>query len=466
MHSISVQHFEDWRTAARALLAAEVPPADIHWDQHHQEQRSLFGADNLPSELLSPTAPSPAARVPPEFLTLAKHVAAHREPQRWEILYRTLWRLTHGERHLLQVTTDGDIYQLTQMNKAIKRDIHKMHAFVRFRKIEVSGEEVFVAWHRPDHRIVRLATPFFARRFSTMTWSILTPDESAHWDQQSLSFGDGVPASEAPQQDALEELWQTYYANIFNPARVNVAQMKKEMPVRHWPTLPESKLIPELLQRAAARVDTMIDTREGPASSAAQFIPASFDLTSLASAAGKCTACDLHCHATQTVFGNGPSNARIVLIGEQPADNEDLAGLPFVGPAGQLLDDALHQAGLPREQVYLTNVVKHFKFTPRGKRRLHQKPDSREVAACLPWLEAELSLLKPATIVCLGSTSAQALFGRDFRLTTGRGQRIRSHFADQALATWHPAAILRMPEPNRRDEMQRQLVHDLMIARN
>lgn len=464
MRFITVSNFEAWRTAARSLLAAQVSPADVHWSVADNDQRSLFANDFAADALPPPAQTAAPARVPPEFPTLAKNVAAHREPRRWELLYRTLWRLTHEERHLLQVTTDADVYALTQMNKAIKRDIHKMHAFVRFRKIEVAGDEAYIAWHRPDHHIVRLATPFFARRFPTMTWSVLTPDESAHWDQQSLLFGPGVPASEAPQEDSLEELWQTYYANIFNPSRLNTAQMKKEMPVRHWPTLPEARVIPELLERAAARVSTMIDTKEGLATSAAQFIPANFDLQLLAEAASNCTACDLHCRATQTVFGRGPSNASIVLVGEQPGDMEDLAGEPFVGPAGQLLDEALRQVGLPREAVYLTNVVKHFKYEPRGKRRIHQKPDSREITACRPWLEAELSVLRPQVIVCLGSTSSQAIFGRDFRLTAQRGRLLPSNFSPLTLATWHPAGILRMPEASRQRQMREQLVADLQRA--
>ena len=458
MRFVQAERFEDWRETARSLLAAEVSPAEVHWSARGNEL--LFGSEE---ELLPMKATT--IRVPPEFVALAKDVAFHRDANRWELLYRLLWRLTHGERQLLEVLTDDDVRTAEQMQKAVKRDEHKMHAFVRFRRVvDGDGQERFIAWHRPDHLIVRMAAPFFARRFSGMQWSILTPDESAHWDGNALTYSPGVPASLAPKQDALDELWRTYYANIFNPARVNVAQMKKEMPVRHWATLPEAQLIPELLAQAESRVRTMIDEREGFSTSAAAFIPAQYDLRSLAAAAKSCTACDLHCHATQTVFGRGPANARLVLLGEQPGDQEDLEGLPFVGPAGQLLADVCAQVGLDRQQVYQTNVVKHFKFVLRGKRRLHQKPGSREISACQPWLAAELNLIKPITLVCLGSTAAQAIFGRGFRLSEDRGKFSATQFAKQTIATWHPAAILRMTNDARQQEMREQLVRDLTIS--
>jgi uracil-DNA glycosylase len=406
MHFENVQTFDDWRVAARRLIAVNISPSDVQWTGQ-AIQPTLFAS------AFTPTPAETAFSVPKTFLEIAKHVACHRDALRWSLLYRTLWRLKHGEPNLLQITTDDDVYALTQMQKAVTRDVHKMKAFVRFRKVvEPDGQENYIAWHRPDHRIVRLAAPFFARRFQGMNWSILTPDESVTWDQRSLQYGPGVPASEAPDDDALEELWKTYYASIFNPARVKIAMMKREMPVRHWPTLPEASLIPGLLQEAPSRVAAMIDKHEGFAETATNFMPESTDLESLRQAAQNCTACHLCHQATQTVFGEGPSNARIVLVGEQPGDREDIEGHPFVGPAGKLLDQALREAGIDRSEVYITNVVKHFKFTesatPRGKRRIHQKPDSREIFACRPWLEAELSAIKPEVVVCLGATPAQS----------------------------------------------------------
>ncbi len=212
----------------------------------------------------------------------------------------------------------------------------------------------------------------------------------------------------------------------------------------------------------------MIESREGFGTTATHFFPADISLPSLARAADCCRACDLHQHATQTVFGRGPATAKIVLVGEQPGDREDIEGKPFVGPAGKLLDMALEQAGVNRDEVYITNVVKHFKFTEqtsgRGKHRLHKKPDSREIFACRPWLEAELAAIQPDAIVCLGATSAQALFGRDFRITKQRGVVLPTQWCEQTIATWHPAAILRMPDEVRRAAMEKQLIEDLAVA--
>jgi DNA polymerase len=178
-------------------------------------------------------------------------------------------------------------------------------------------------------------------------------------------------------------------------------------------------------------------------------------------AAKGCTACDLHARATQTVFGEGSREARVMLIGEQPGDKEDIAGRPFVGPAGRILDEALEIAGIDRGMVYVTNVVKHFKWRPRGKRRLHEKPNAVEIAACRFWLEMELSLVKPEVVVCLGATAAQALLGRAFRVTRDRGVFVDSPLAPHVIATIHPSAILRAPDDETRAEEIKRFIADL-----
>ena len=198
--------------------------------------------------------------------------------------------------------------------------------------------------------------------------------------------------------------------------------------------------------------------------SASDLIPPTLTWKSLHHAASACKACHLWEHATQTVFGEGKSHAPLMLVGEQPGNDEDLAGHPFVGPAGRLLDEALQSAGIDRAQTYVTNVVKHFKFEPRGKRRIHAKPNATEISACLPWLAAELELVKPAVLVCLGATAAQALLGRTFHVTKERGKFVASKLAPHVLATVHPSSILRAPDADaRRTEMQ-SLIDDLKIA--
>jgi uracil-DNA glycosylase len=197
---------------------------------------------------------------------------------------------------------------------------------------------------------------------------------------------------------------------------------------------------------------------------AEEFLPARFNLKSLRDAAQHCRGCDLYQQATQVVFGEGPRKARLILLGEIPGDEEDMQGRPFVGPAGRLLDNALDLAGLARDEVYVTNAVKHFRWEPRGKRRLHKKPSARQIEACKPWLHAEILVVKPEGIVCLGATAAQTMLGRDFRITKHRGKFFTSDDVAWLMATYHPSAILRAPDKEDRDQMRSEFVHDLHLA--
>ena len=193
-------------------------------------------------------------------------------------------------------------------------------------------------------------------------------------------------------------------------------------------------------------------------------VPETSSLTTLKNAAKRCTACHLFKHATQTVFGEGPKGAKLMLLGEQPGDQEDLAGKPFVGPAGKILDRALEEAGINRAEVYVTNTVKHFKWEPRGKRRIHKKPNSREIAACRPWLEAELRVVDPGLLVCLGATASQAIFGPAFRVTRDRGKVLKSELAPKVVATVHPSSLLRQPDEESREREYQLFVGDLRVA--
>ena len=444
MRHVSVaEGFEPWREVARKLLAEDVPPEQVLWTDPNAGEGVLFDAAPPPAAVLEPKA-----RVPADFVTLAKTVVCHRDVAKWPLLYRVLWRLTHGEHDLLKNATDDDTNAVQAMQKSVRRDCHKMSAFVRFKKVAAATDSFgdaedahYVAWHRPDHFIVKRMAPFFVDRFKSMHWAILTPDASMAWEDGQLKFGPGVP-TDPLLDDAVEALWTTYYANIFNPARIKLKAMQAEMPKKHWATLPETRLIPQMLKDAPARVQKMLDAApKVPAM--LDYVPSTSSLTVLHEAANNCRACDIGCHATQVVFGEGPPTARIMMVGEQPGDQEDLAGKPFIGPSGALLNEVLQQVGIDRSQVYVTNAVKHFKFEPRGKRRIHAKPNAREMAACKPWLLAELEIVKPQFLVMLGATAAQTLVGRQFRITQSRGQWFTSDYSQQCLATFHPSAILR-----------------------
>ncbi|HVW27123.1 MAG TPA: UdgX family uracil-DNA binding protein [Polyangiaceae bacterium] len=198
--------------------------------------------------------------------------------------------------------------------------------------------------------------------------------------------------------------------------------------------------------------------------SAAAYLPERRTLKTLRDAARSCHGCGLWKNATQTVFGEGPRDARIVLVGEQPGNDEDLSGRPFVGPAGRILDEALEQAGIDRESSYVTNAVKHFKWIPKGTRRLHQKPGAREISACLPWLDAEIALLRPEVLVVLGATAAASVFGPAFRVSRERGKIVPSRFVEHTVATVHPSALLRLPPDADRDAELARFVEDLRVA--
>jgi len=457
--------FEAWRAKARELLQEGLAPARVAWksEADSQAELGLFAAE--PSQAIA--APetmkrSPALRVPPEFVELAKYASVHRAEDRWDLLYRVLWRLTHGEPNLLKISIDRDVTELASLHRSVRRDLHKMTAFVRFRKVD----DTYVAWYRSDHAILPLVAPFFARRFNGMRWTILTDTLSVHWDGSALQFLPGCPRSRAPREDEVESLWKAYYASTFNPARIKLKAMRKEMNLRYWDTMPETALIPDLLRDAPNRLKEFYKNQKPSAKHwFPETPPAEWTLPALAEASQKCRACGICENATQTVFGEGLATAEIALVGEQPGDQEDREGRPFIGPAGKLLDDALAQAGVDRKIAYVTNAVKHFKWTPQGEIRLHMKPSSAEVAACQSWLRAELEIVRPRILVCLGATAAQAILGRSVRLADVRGEFFRSAYCDQTFVTTHPSAILRIEDPEERAREFARFVADLKKIR-
>ena len=315
--------FEAWQAAARALLREGVPPGEVEW-------REAAGAP------ASEAPPAGGARVPRQFLDVARQAAGASDPGRWAVLYAVLWRLVHESRELLASTRDPDVRRLNGLAAQGRRE-----------------------------------------------------------------------AQQAEMQEVL--------------------------------------------------------ALEQQGGGAAPFVPTRAGLDELRAAAARCEGCDLFRHATQTVFGRGPSDTRVVLVGEQPGDQEDLKGAPFVGPAGEVLDRALGEAGLDRGRVYVTNAVKHFKFVERGKRRIHQTPRLPEIAACRPWLEAELEVIKPAVLGCLGATAARAIFGPEFRLLRERGRFIETRWAAKTIATLHPSAVLRGQDDAEQARLYAMLRDDLRL---
>lgn len=459
--------FDGWRKAARTLRAQGISPEAVTWS---------VGGDLFGGEALAVEGSSPAFTVPAAFVALARDVVLHRAPERFDLLYRLLWRLGE-EPELLSLHSDADVRAAELMRKAVSLASHKMKAFVRFRQVEDVEQETYVAWFEPAHRVVERTAPFFVRRFTSLRFSILTPDGCAHWDGADLRITAGLDRSAAPAADALEDLWRTYYASIFNPARLKVKAMQKEMPKRYWRNLPEAQLIADLVDQASSRTRTMVQSEpsvprrriKSHAPAAQEIVapgeaPAPPSLGALADLIQGCRRCDLWRDATQAVAGEGPADARLMFVGEQPGDMEDLAGKPFVGPAGDVFDRALAEAGVSRGDCFVTNSVKHFKHEPRGKRRLHKTPDRGEVQACRWWLDNERRLIRPRVIVALGATAAGAVFGRPMPVMKSRGQAFQLEDQAQGFVTVHPSYLLRIPDRAAKAEGFALFVADLKAA--
>lgn len=327
MYTIQLEHpadFDGWRRAARLHLKAATRPENLTWavcdESANTQPADLFASDAIVPEP-SCTQVSTLPRVPRQFMDLAERVVCHRNRDRFALLYKVLWRRTHGEEpQLLSQPHDPDLHRLEQLGKVISRERHKTHAFVRFRQTPGLQPEHFHAWFEPEHHSLRLSAPFFVRRFANMCWSIVTPEESAHWNGEQLQFGTGGSRSSGPDTDVMETLWCTYFANIFNPTRLMTDAMQAEMPIKYWKNLPEAPLIAELTRQAGNRSTAMIDTAGTTAPRYAKratapaivsdkgqpAIDASLEgLQAMRAEASACLDCPHAMHATQTVNGEG-----------------------------------------------------------------------------------------------------------------------------------------------------------------
>ena len=464
MHAVVLDHEVDWhgfRRAARLLALRRISPEQVVW--------SVRELDDLFGEQVVETSVDGAFRVPRSLVQLAETVIQAREPARFALLYGLIWRVVNGDRYLMEKITDPGVDRANRLAKSVRRDTHKMRAFLRFRSVQDEDVVRHVGWFEPLHFIVEANADFFVRRFAGMTWSILTPYRCAHWNGDALAFTDGARLEDVPQDDRIADYWQVYFASIFNPARLKIGAMTSEMPRKYWKNLPEAALIPELIAGSAARTQKMIDA---PTVSPARPTSRAFrpveprpnsPLSQARAEAGQCRRCPLYGPATQTVFGEGPIDAAIMLVGEQAGDQEDLEGRPFVGPAGQLLDRALREAGLDRSQMYVTNAVKHFKFVLRGKRRIHAKPDISEIDACRWWLDIERAEVAPRMTVLLGATAGRAVLGRAVAVMKERGKPIQLEHG-LAVQTVHPSFLLRLPDEASKTHEYKRFVEDLRVA--
>jgi len=469
--------YEEWRDKARALLAASVAPERVHWTA--ADAPGLF-ADEIPDGIGD--RPITVTR---EFVDVARKAILHREPERFALLYRVLWRM-QVNRTLMHDATDVDVSRLRALLKSVRRDEHKMHAFVRFKEVTDEDGPRFVAWFEPQHHILAASADFFVRRFTGMRWSIVTPEAGAHWDGEQLQIGPGGARSDVPADDARDEDWRTYYRSMFNPARLKVAAKTREMPKHYWKNMPETREIASLIAEASWRSGEMVEAeptlaRKRSGAAAARIMPEEptpvvmrvsdrgappATMAEVHAALPGCRSCALWRPATQVVKGEGKTDQPLLaFVGEQPGDQEDLAGRAFVGPAGQLLDRALQEAGIDRLESYLTNSVKHFKYEPRGKRRIHSRPGAGEVEACRWWVKHELDLVRPALTVALGATAAASLAGYRGPLHAVRGRTVPSREGRPVFVTVHPSYLLRLSDLDTKEREYAQFIADLGQAK-
>jgi DNA polymerase len=423
---VLVQTFAQWREAARELLAFEIPPHAVKWIAHEGGGDLFSSLARAPGAAvaLDPAHTHPTLHLPRTLMDMLHSAACCRVDDRWPFLYRVIWRWQQGEQEVLSVE-DEDGLRLHAMVKAVHREEHDMHVNIRFReRPEADGAPRFVAWCEPVHDVLPQVAQHFVSRMGRISWMIATPDASVLWDGEILHNTGPLLRSAAELDDAGEALWLSYYRSVFSPARQ-----------RRGGTIPIASDKSEPAE--PPREDTL----------------------------DQCRRCDLWRNATQAVGGVGPKRARIMLVGEQPGDQEDQAGKPFVGPAGRLLDQALQQAGIDRRTVYLTNAVKHFKFEPRGKRRMHKTPAQREIEACNVWLEQELAQEQPKVVVALGSTALKALLGTGHvTLKDTIGQPIR-HDGRWIVTVYHPSFVLRVPDADAKAQAMTVMVDGLKLAK-
>ncbi len=476
-------NFDEWRIKARLLLQEKVRPEDVFWQYHSSP--TLFDGEpaTQPSEKYPTAQQGQEFLVPKQFINLAKNVICHESEDSAALLYSLLYRLQH-DKTLLEKIYDIDTATALSRQKAVCHDIHHMHAFLRFKEIGNLGDDTvrrcFSAWYEPQHFIIAEAIPFFCRRFSDMDWQILTPKGCAYYLNERLFFGE--PIFKKPEnKDQTEELWKTYFASIFNPARLKVKTMQSHMPKKYWSNLPEAQIIDSLIGNAETRVEKMerqpvlqppLFHSRLTENHAENLIEACLKsqatletLDELDNGIRSCKRCSLHCSATQAVCGEGPEKASLMIVGEQPGDREDLLGRPFVGPAGQIFEKTIEKVGMQRDEVYITNAVKHFKYELKGRKRLHKRADRSEVEHCRWWLMKEIDIVKPKLIVAMGKTALFSLTGLNEPISGMVGKIIETEEKIAVLVTLHPSYLLRIKSEELKKQETARFEQCLQLAR-
>lgn len=424
MHRIALHSETDWdgwRQATRALILAGIEPAAVTWQVGGQKHKLPDGSGSF--------------SVSRSLVALASTAIQAREPERFGLLYSLVWRANQHDASV-DDPEDADMRLARRLAFAVRAEAHRMRTHIRFMPV---GDRL-LGWYEPAHYVLEANAQLLAQRFPDETVSIVTPDASAHWNGQALSFGAGL---HRPRDDAtLAAWWDAHGAALLEDSQPGTS-------------IPPAEDLDE-----APRPPS-----QPPLGPVVLPLKADADLEHAHRDATTCRRCELYAAASQTVFGEGPADAPVMFIGEQPGDQEDTIGRPFVGPAGQMLDRAMEEAGIDRRTVYITNAVKHFKFTPRGKRRIHQSPSPGEIQVCRFWLDVERTRLRPKLLVLMGGSGARAVLGRAVTVTRERGHPIRLDDGQMAFITVHPSYLLRIPDAAGKEREYRAFVRDLVAIR-
>jgi probable DNA metabolism protein len=415
--------WDGWRQAARRLVLAGIEPAELSWSVGGRPAPlpDVSGSFNVSRALVS----------------LAALAFQAREPERFGLLYSLVWRSHAGEK-LLEDGDDADRLLARRMALAVRADAHRMRTNLRFLPVDDGAR--FLGWYVPAHFVLEANAQLMARRFPDLAFSVVTPDGCAHWDGSALRFGPGL--RHAGDDEALQAWWDRHGAALLEQAEAGTSVPEAE----------DLDEIPRPPNQPAAGPVVL------PAVPDAALIRAAKD-------AALCQRCPLFGPATQVVFGEGPANSTVMFVGEQPGDQEDIIGRPFVGPAGQMMDRAMQEAGIDRRAIYITNSVKHFKFVQRGKRRIHQTPEVPEIQACGGWLDIERDRIRPRLLVLMGGSAARAVMGRAVTISRERGRPILLPDGQTSFVTVHPSYLLRLPDAASRAREYAAFVRDLQAVR-
>jgi uracil-DNA glycosylase len=428
MHRIVLKNETDWsgwREASRALVLAGAEPQSVAWS---------VGTETSPL----PEA-SGSFHVPRQLVSLASLAIQARDPKRFGLLYSVVWRI-HGGEKLLEDDTDADLALVRRMALAVRADAHRMRTNMRFLPVPEQDETRFLGWFDPAHFVLPANAQLLARRYPNLLLSIVTPDGAAHWDGSSLLFGSGL--RRVADDEGLLAWWDNHRGALLEQATPEVSVPEAET-VDEAPRSPDRPPLGPVVLPIKADPALLVTAKEASA----------------------CHRCPLYEPATQTIFGEGPADAAAMFVGEQPGDQEDTIGRPFVGPAGQMMDRAMEEAGIDRRGAYVTNAVKHFKFTQRGKRRIHQTPEVPEIQACNFWLDQERAHVRPRLLVLMGGSAARAVLGRAVTISRERGRPIRMADGQAVFVTVHPSYLLRIPDAAAKAREYEAFVRDLKSIR-